>query len=179
MCRNILPRHNAHNRRHIRVHIVQSIHLLSRCKAVKYLSTYWKRDDGHPVRCCTRLQQRAAGRCKAVEQQHPNYRPELRPEARKGGRKAGCARYSTADMFVSYEAAQAVNWGGTTGLTRPLCPFGRRGRFCFIGGSYDFCIYFRKTIPAAAGNDLEIFWTILYSGAENIRLKLIQDLYLL
>ena len=66
--------------------IVNYCYLHSRFKVLKYLQHSYS-DEGHPVRCCKRLQQRAAGRCKAAEQQRPNYRPEPRSEALRSGRR--------------------------------------------------------------------------------------------
>ena len=66
--------------------IVNYCYLHSQFKVLKYLQHSYS-DEGHPVRCCKRLQQRAAGRCKAAEQQRPNYRPEPRSEALRSGRR--------------------------------------------------------------------------------------------
>ena len=88
--------------------IVNYCYLHSRFKVLKYLQHSYS-DEGHPVRCCKRLQQRAAGRCKAAEQQRPITVLSRVPKLSGVVGDAGRARYSAADMSVSYEAAQAVN----------------------------------------------------------------------
>ena len=76
-CNNFIP-YTMYNRiASVSPSIVNYCYLHSRFKVLKCPQHSYS-DEGHPVRCCKRLQQRAAGRCKAAEQQRPNYRPEPR-----------------------------------------------------------------------------------------------------
>ena len=85
-CNNFIP-YTMYNRiASVSPSIVNYCYLHSRFKVLKYPQHSYS-DEGHPVRCCKRLQQRAAGRCKAAEQQRPNYRPEPRSEALRSGRR--------------------------------------------------------------------------------------------
>ena len=75
----------------------------------KVSPTKFNSDDGHSVRCCGDLLQRAAGGARLRRYSVPITVLSRVPKLSGVVGDAGRARYSAADMSVSYEAAQAVN----------------------------------------------------------------------